>query len=54
MLSTYDNLTEPFNLALIPISEYDFVLGIFVLDVARKHLLLPHHVVCAFAINNAS
>jgi hypothetical protein len=47
MLGSYGNLTQPLYLSLIPIFEYDFVLGIFVLDVGRKHLLLPRHVVCA-------
>jgi hypothetical protein len=52
MLGSYGNLTEPLYLAFIPISEYDFVLGIFILDVGRKHPLLPRHVVCASTIND--
>jgi hypothetical protein len=37
---------------LIPISEYDFILGTFVHDVGGQHPLLPSHVVCASIINN--
>jgi hypothetical protein len=37
---------------LIPISKYDRVVGILVLDVGGEHLLLPCHVVCASNVNN--
>jgi hypothetical protein len=43
---------QAFNLALIPISKDDGVLGIPVLDVGGEYFLLPRHVVCASAINN--
>jgi hypothetical protein len=43
---------QTFNLALIPISKNDCILGIFVLDVGGEHLLLPCHVVCASAVDN--
>jgi hypothetical protein len=45
-------LAQSFNLALIPISKNDGVLGIPVLDVGGEHFLLPHHVVCASANDN--
>ena len=41
-----------FDLALVPISKDDRILGILVLDVGGEHLLLPHHVVCASAVDN--
>jgi hypothetical protein len=37
---------------LIPISKYDCIMGILVLDVGGEHLLLPRHVVCASTIDN--
>jgi hypothetical protein len=40
-----------FDLALVPISKDDSVLGILVLDVGGEHFLLLRHVVCASAIN---
>jgi hypothetical protein len=52
MLGRNGYLAQAFNLALIPISKDDGVLGIPVLDVGGEHSLLPRHVVCAFAINN--
>jgi hypothetical protein len=45
-------LAQSFNLALVPISKDDSILGILVLDVGCEHLLLPHHVVCASAVDN--
>jgi hypothetical protein len=45
-------LAQAFDLALIPISKDDRILGILVLDVGGEHLLLPRHVVCASAIDN--
>jgi hypothetical protein len=45
-------LAQSFNLALIPISKDDSILGILVLDVGGDHLLLPRHVVCASAVDN--
>jgi hypothetical protein len=52
MLGSDGYFTQTFNLAMIPISKDDSVLGILVLDVGDEHFLLPHHVVCASAINN--
>jgi hypothetical protein len=52
MLGSDGYFTQPFNLALIPISKYDRVVGILVLDIGGEHLLLPRHVVCASAVNN--
>jgi hypothetical protein len=37
---------------MIPISKYDSVLGIVVLDVGGEHFLLPRHVVCASTLND--
>jgi hypothetical protein len=37
---------------LVPISKDNCVLGIPVLDVGGEHLLHPHHVVCASAVDN--
>jgi hypothetical protein len=45
-------LAQAFDLALVPISKDDRILGILVLDVGGEHLLLPHHVVCASAVDN--
>jgi hypothetical protein len=52
MLGCDGYLAQAFNLALIPISKYNGVLGIPVFDVGGEHFLLPRHVVCASAINN--
>jgi hypothetical protein len=52
MLGSGGYFTQTFNLAMIPISKDDSVLGILVLDVGGEHFLLPRHVVCALAINN--
>jgi hypothetical protein len=52
MLGSDGYFTQTFDLALIPISKDDCVMGILVLDVGGEHLLLPRHVVCASAINN--
>jgi hypothetical protein len=52
MLGCNGYLSQSFNLALIPISKDDRILGIVILDVGGEHLLLPRHVVCAFAVNN--
>jgi hypothetical protein len=52
MLSCDGYLALAFDLALLPISKDDSVLGIPVLDVGGEHFLLPRHVVCASAINN--
>jgi hypothetical protein len=41
MFDSNCNLTQPLYLALIPISEYDFVLGIFVLDVGKNITFSP-------------
>jgi hypothetical protein len=52
MLGGDGYFTETFDLALIPISKDDSVMGILVLDVGGEHLLLPRHVVCASTVNN--
>jgi hypothetical protein len=52
MLGGDGYFSKTFDLAMIPISKDDRVLGIFVLDVGGEHFLLPRHVVCASAINN--
>ena len=39
------------DLALVPISKDDRILGILVLDVGGEHLILPRHVVCASAVD---
>jgi hypothetical protein len=46
------NLAQSFNLALVPISKDNSILGILVLDVGGEHFLLPRHVVCASAVDN--
>jgi hypothetical protein len=52
MLGSDGYFTQTFDLALVHISKYDYVLGILVLDVGGEHSLLPRHVVCASTINN--
>jgi hypothetical protein len=52
MLGCDGYFTQTFDLAMIPISKDNCVLGILVLDVGGEHLLLPRHVVCASAVNN--
>jgi hypothetical protein len=52
MLGSDSYFTQTFDLALIPISKYDNVLGILVLDVGGEHFILSRHVACASAINN--
>jgi hypothetical protein len=52
MLASDGYLSQTFELALIPISKYDCILGILVLDVGGEHILLPRHVVCASAVDN--
>jgi hypothetical protein len=37
-------LSQSFNLALVPISKDDRILGVLVLDVGGEHFLLPCHV----------
>ena len=44
-------LAQAFDLALVPISKDDRILGILVLDVGGEHLLLLRHVVCASAVD---
>jgi hypothetical protein len=44
-------LFQTFDLALVPISKNNRILGILVLDVGGEHLLLPRHVVYASAID---
>jgi hypothetical protein len=45
-------LAQAFDLALVPIYKDNRILGIFILDVGSEHLLFPHHVVCASAVDN--
>jgi hypothetical protein len=52
MLGCDDYFSQPFDLALVPISKDDHILGILVIEVGGEHLLLPHHVVCASAVDN--
>jgi hypothetical protein len=52
MLGSDGYFTQTFDLATIPISKDNCVLGILVFDVGGEHLLLPRHMVCASAINN--
>ena len=52
MLGSDGYFTQTFDLALIPISKYNRVVGILVLDAGGEYLLLPHHVVYASAVNN--
>jgi hypothetical protein len=42
-------LPKPLTLPWFPSPR---ILGILVLDVGGEHLLLPHHVVCASAVDN--
>jgi hypothetical protein len=44
-------LALAFDLALVPISKDDRILGILILDVGGEHLL-PRHVVCVSAVDN--
>ena len=52
MLGSDGYFTQTLDLALIPISKDDSVLGILVFNVGGEHFLLPCHVVCASAIND--
>jgi hypothetical protein len=52
MLGCNGYLSQSFNLALVPISKDDRILGILVLDVGGEHFLLPRHAVCASAVDN--
>jgi hypothetical protein len=45
-------LAQAIDLALVPISKDDRILGIHVLDVGGEHLLFSRHVVCASAVDN--
>jgi hypothetical protein len=51
MLGCNGYLSQSFNLALVPISKDDRILGILVLDVGGEHFLLPRHVVCASVVD---
>ena len=51
MLACDGYFSQTFDLSLIPISKNDRILGILVLDIGGEHLLLPHHVVCASAVD---
>jgi hypothetical protein len=52
MLGSDGYFAQTLDLALVPISKDDSVLGIIILDVGGEHFLLPHHVVCASIIND--
>jgi hypothetical protein len=52
MLDNNGNLTHLNYLALVSITKNNHVVGILVLDVRRKHPLLPRQVVCASAIKD--
>jgi hypothetical protein len=52
MLGSDGYFTQTIDIAMIPISKDNRVLGILVLDVGGEHILLPCHVVCASAVNN--
>jgi hypothetical protein len=52
MLGCDGYFSQPFDLALVPISKDDRILGILVLDVGGEHLIIPCHVVCASAVDN--
>jgi hypothetical protein len=52
MLGSNGYFAQTIDLALVPISKDDSVLGIPVLDVGGEHFLLPRHVVCASTIND--
>jgi hypothetical protein len=54
MLGSDGYFTQTLDLALVPISKDDSVLGILVPDVGGEHFLLPRHVVCASAINDTA
>ncbi len=49
MLGNDGYFSQTLDLALVPISKDDSVLGIPILDVGGEHFLLPHHVICAGA-----
>jgi hypothetical protein len=52
MLGGDGYLSQSFDLALVPISKDDRILGILVFDVGGEHLLLPSYVVHAIAVDN--
>jgi hypothetical protein len=52
MLGCDGYLSQSFDLALVPISKDDRILGILVFDVGGEHFLLPRHVVSASAVDN--
>jgi hypothetical protein len=52
MLGSDGYFAQTFDLAMIPISKDNHILGILVLDVGGEHLFLSRHVVCASAVNN--
>jgi hypothetical protein len=52
MLGCNGYLSQSFNLALVPISKDNRILGILVLDVGGEHFLLHRHVVCASSVDN--
>jgi hypothetical protein len=52
MLGSDGYFNQAFDLAMIPISRDDRVLGILVLDIGGEHFLLPRQVVCASTIND--
>jgi hypothetical protein len=52
MLGCDGYLSQSFNLALVPISKDDRILGVLVLDVGGEHFLLPRHMVRASTVDN--
>jgi hypothetical protein len=52
MLGSNHYFTYHIYLALVPISKYNRVMGILILDIGGEHLFLPCHVVCASTIND--
>jgi hypothetical protein len=52
MLGSNCYLAYPLYLAWVPISKDDRVMGIFIVDVGSEHLLLPRHMVRAFAVDS--
>jgi hypothetical protein len=52
MLGCDGYLSQSFDLALVPITKDDRILGILVFDVGGEHFLLPRHVVRASTVDN--
>jgi hypothetical protein len=52
MLGWDGYLSQSFDLALVPISKDDRILGILIFDVGGEHFLLLRHVVRASIVDN--